>query len=90
MRTLTVKDILEKLQKLPPDMEVWSTWDESGESTPVTEKAFEQNTFHSGWLTPKVVLKRKMLGRLRYEEAHPVFERRIIKRSKSKKNVLII
>ena len=28
----TVKDLIEHLQTLPQDMEVWGTWDESGEA----------------------------------------------------------
>jgi hypothetical protein len=31
---MTVADIIKHLQTFPPDMEVWTTWDESGEYWP--------------------------------------------------------
>jgi hypothetical protein len=34
---MTIKDVIEHLKTMPPDMEVWETWDESGEYWPVTE-----------------------------------------------------
>jgi hypothetical protein len=34
---MTIKDVIEHLQTMPPDMEVWVTWDESGEYWPATE-----------------------------------------------------
>jgi hypothetical protein len=33
---VTVADVIEHLKKLPPDTEVWTTWDESGEYWPAT------------------------------------------------------
>ena len=32
---MTVKDVIEHLQQLPPDMPIWKTWDESGECWPI-------------------------------------------------------
>ena len=34
---MTIRDVIEHLQTMPPDMEVWVTWDESGEYWPATE-----------------------------------------------------
>ena len=34
---MTIKDVIEHLQTMPQDMEVWVTWDESGEYWPATE-----------------------------------------------------
>jgi hypothetical protein len=34
---MTIKDVIEHLKTMPPDMEVWVTWDESGEYWPATE-----------------------------------------------------
>jgi hypothetical protein len=34
---ITVKDIIEHLRQFPPDMEVWETWDESGQYWSATE-----------------------------------------------------
>jgi hypothetical protein len=36
-KPLTIKDVIAHLQTMPPDMEVWVTWDESGEYWPTTE-----------------------------------------------------
>ena len=33
---MTIKDVIEHLQTMPHDMEVWVTWDESGEYWPAT------------------------------------------------------
>jgi transposase len=39
-RTVTVADMIKHLQTLPPDMEIWTVWDESGEYSPaVTPQA---------------------------------------------------
>ena len=88
--TLTVKDVIERLQKLPPDMEVWGTWDESGECFPLNEKAFVPTEYSNAWLTPTTVMKRRILNKFRYEEADLHHERRAIKRSKTRKTVVII
>ena len=90
MKTITVKDVIERLQKLPPDMEVWNTWDESGESFPISQKAFESSEYSNGWLQPVTVIKRRVGNKLRYEEAHPRYERRAIKRSRTRKTVVMI
>ena len=90
MKTLTVEDIIKKLQTLPPKMEVWRTWDESGESFPITESAFVSDDLYPGWLIPTTVIKRRRCGKLRFEEATSRFDQRAIKRSKSKKTVVII
>ena len=34
---MTVKDLIEHLKTLPQGMEVWQTWDESGEYWPATK-----------------------------------------------------
>jgi len=34
---ITVADMIKHLQTFPPDMEVWTTWDESGEYWPAAE-----------------------------------------------------
>ena len=36
-RTVTVADTIAHLMTFPPDMEVWTTWDESGEYWPATK-----------------------------------------------------
>lgn len=34
---MTIADVIAHLQTMPPDMEVWVPWDESGEYWPATE-----------------------------------------------------
>lgn len=34
---MTINDVIAHLQTMPPDMEVWVTWDESGDYLPATE-----------------------------------------------------
>ena len=65
---VTVADVMAKLARLPPDMEVWHTWDESGESTPIIRAAFDDTEYSSGWLKPTVVAKRRRVDKIRYEE----------------------
>lgn len=35
---IAIKDVIEHLKTMPQDMEVWETWDESGEYWPVTKQ----------------------------------------------------
>lgn len=65
---VTVADVMAKLAQLPSDMEVWHTWDESGESAPIVQASFESTEFSPGWLKPTTVVRRRRVGKLRYEE----------------------
>lgn len=66
---VTVADVMAKLALLPPDMEVWRTWDESGECFPVSHAAFEDTEYSSAWLKPTVVAKKRHYsGKLKYED----------------------
>jgi hypothetical protein len=58
-KTLTVEDIIAHLQTLPPKMEVWTTWDESGEYWPATKP--------QGRIDWVCLVNR--LGRTRWEES---------------------
>ena len=39
---MNVKDLIELLKQYPEDMEVWSTWDESGEFFPKKEECIRK------------------------------------------------
>ena len=43
---MNVKDLIELLKQYPEDMEVWSTWDESGEFFPKKEKCIREVTVY--------------------------------------------
>jgi len=86
MKTLTVKDVIEKLQKLPPNMEVWRCWDESGECWPLTESAFLKTELCDSYLSPVFIAQRKILGKTIYKEVY----KEVNKKYKNKKKVLII
>jgi hypothetical protein len=57
---MTIKDVIAHLQTMPPDMEVWVTWDESGEYWPATEPQGRVDwvSQHTRW------------GKPRWEESH--------------------
>lgn len=56
---MTVRDVILHLQTMPPDMEVWHTWDESGEYSPCRTP--------QGRIDRVVRVTRR--GRLRWEES---------------------
>lgn len=58
---MTVKDHIKLLETLPQDLEVWFTWDESGECWPVLGM----------FGTVTTVRKRKSLKKFRTEECDP-------------------
>jgi hypothetical protein len=58
---MTVKDHIENLKKLPQDLEVWFTWDESGQCWPVTSMFGETTT----------IKRKKRLRKFRMEECDP-------------------
>jgi len=89
-KPLTVADVIRELKKLPPKMEVWCTWDESGECWPRTEAHLKPHRYGVAWLQATLV---GMHGkRKRYEELVPgiACDDKRIKRNKSVRKVVIL
>lgn len=83
-RVLTVKDVIEKLQKLPPTLEIWKENDESGECYPMSEFDFMDRVYRQGWLKPSLIKKIKRVNVFRYEIVD------MSRKNEKCKNVLII
>ena len=59
---MTVADLIEELKALPQGLEVWTTWDESGEYWPAENgKAFRVDD----------IAERTLLGRKMWRDAYP-------------------
>jgi hypothetical protein len=57
---MTIKDVIAHLQTMPPDMEAWVTWDESGEYWPATQPQGRVD-----W-----VIQQTRRGKTRWEESY--------------------